>query len=203
MNAYIVPLNLSKLGFRYFRIILESKQFSQKFIDYLVSHPNTEYVFEGSGWSGKKRVLGIGIWATSNSEMADMATNIRSVIPDSYKVVYQSELTRLEYFTEVAGTRRPLTIIDELEQKMSLSALELDYLKLISVDGGLTALQRAALLNVSPADGEAIDKKLQMDKVFYGIFPDGALPPGYTKVFVDTTSLQHEALGIFFWEAHG
>lgn len=197
-QRYIVPLNLSKLGFRYFRVVFESKQFSNKFINYVVSHPNTGYVFEGSGWSGKKRLLGIGIWATSNSEIADISTNIRSIIPSSYKVVYQSELTRLEYFAEIDGSRKTMSLIDELEQKISLSPLELDYLKLLSVDGALSIKERAAILNLSVQNTEDIDDKLRKERVFYGVFPNGPLPVGYTKYFVDTTALKHEMVEEFF-----
>jgi len=197
-NQYIVPLNLSKLGFRYFRIIFESKYFSNKFINYIVSHPNTGYVFEGHGWSGKKRILGIGIWATSNSEMSDIATNIRSVIPDSYKVVYQSELTRLEFFYNAEQGRKRMILLDELDNKVSLSALELDYLKLLSTDASLTEDENAALLKISTDELSQLDSKLKEQDIFYGCFPNLELPSSYTKFFIDTTALHKEDLNTFF-----
>jgi hypothetical protein len=189
---YIVPLNLSKMGFRYFRIMLESKLFSKKFIDYVINHPNTGFVFEGTGWSGKKRVLGIGLWATNNAEISDIATNIRSVIPVSYKVILQSELTRLEYFKEVDGLRKAMLLIDELDQKQELSALEYEYIKLLCVDGSLSAKEKASLLRISLAEVELIDLSLSKRRVFYGIFSDDSFPKNYTKFFIDTTSLSYK-----------
>ncbi len=197
-NQYIVPLNLSKLGFRYFRIIFESKYFSKKFINYIVSHPNTGYVFEGTGWSGKKRILGVGIWATSNSEMSDIAANIRSVIPDSYKVVYQSELTRLEYFQNTDEERKRMVLLDELENKVELSAVELDYLKLLSIDASLTEEDNASLLKISVQELRSMDAKLKAQDIFYGCFPNAELPVGYTKLFIDTTALSKELMNDFF-----
>ena len=197
-NKNIVPINISKLGFRYFRILVETKRFSRKFIDYVINHPNTGYVFIGSGWSGKKQVLGIGIWATDNAEMSDIATNIRSVMPDAYKVVYQSELTRLEYFKNINGERRSMILLDELEQKRKLSAIELDYLKLLSVDGSLSMKERAAMLGLSEVEVTKIDNKLQVEGVFHGVFLDGSLPQHYTKFFVDTTALSHESVELYF-----
>lgn len=199
-NRFIVPLNLSKLGFRYFRIIFESKYFSKKFIDFIVSHPNTGFVFEGAGWSGKKRILGIGIWATSNSEMSDIATNIRSVIPDSYKVVYQSELTRLEYFCNTEESRKRMVLLDELENKVQLSAVELDYLKLLSTDASLSNEENASLLKISVEDLESLDAKLRKDSIFYGRFPNSELPSGYTKFFIDTTAISKEMIDSFLNE---
>lgn len=188
---YIVPLNLSKLGFRYFRIVLEAKLFSKKFINYLINHPNTGFVFVGSGWSGKKQVLGVGIWATNNAEMSDIATNIRSVIPASYKVVYQSELTRLEYFNEVDGCRRSMLLIDELDQKRSIDAIEHDYLKLISIDGSLSMSERATFLGISLDETKNLNDKLLAEKVFYGVFLNDTLADNYVKFFVDTTALSY------------
>lgn len=197
-NTYIVPLNLSKLGFRYFRIIFESKYFSKKFINYIVSHPNTGYVFEGTGWSGKKRILGVGIWATSNSEMSDIATNIRSVIPDSYKVVYQSELTRLEYFQITEEGRKRMVLLDELENKVDLSAVELDYLKLLSIDASLLEEDNASLLKIPLQTLRSMDARLKSQDIFYGCFPNIELPVGYTKFFIDTTAIKKELMNEFF-----
>ena len=197
-TQYITPLNLSKLGFRYFRIILESKLFSKKFISYLVNHPNTGYVFEGKGWSGKKRVLGIGIWATSNAEITDLATHIRSVIPDSYKVVYQSELTRLEYYATVDGERRPMVLIDELAQRSELSAIEKDFLKLISVDGSLTSREIATILGLSDLDVEDLSRRLQSQGVYYGVLESNPLPDKYTKFFIDTATLKSEQVEEYY-----
>lgn len=188
-NNFIVPVNLSKLGFRYFRIMLESKLFSKRFIEYLINHPNTGYVFEGQGWSGKKRVLGIGIWATSNAEISDIATHIRSRIPESYEVVYQSELTRLEYLRITEQGHLSMTLLDELEQKQDISALELDFLKLLSVDASIAASEMATLLGVSETELSEISDRLIREGVYYGVFENTPLPIGYTKFFVNTAAL--------------
>ncbi|USN87592.1 MAG: L-histidine N(alpha)-methyltransferase [Candidatus Nomurabacteria bacterium] len=188
-KKYLATINLSKLGFRYFRIMLESKAFSRKFIQAMVDHPNTGYIFEGKGWSGKKKVLGLGIWATSNSEIVDISNHIRAMIPKSYKIAYQSELTRLEFFTEIEGKKRQLVLLDELDYKLKLSPHELDYLKLISIDPALEVDVMARLLNVIPEKVTEIESKLKRENVYYGLTENRQLPKGYTKFFVDTTSL--------------
>lgn len=188
-KKYILPTNLSKLGFRYFRIVIETKSFSKKFIDFITTHPNTGFVFQGHGWSGKKKVLGIGIWATSNSEMIDVSNNIRSRIPEAYNIVYQSELTRLEFFTEVNGTRKNLTLLDEPEDKTQLTPLELDYIKLLSVDGSLPLPTQAKILNISDKEVTELTTKLKDDGVCYDLVENKELPDNYTKLFIDTTSL--------------
>ena len=197
-KRYITPLNLSKLGFRYFRIVLESKLFSKKFVNYVINHPNVGYVFEGSGWSGKKRVFGIGIWAINNAEITDIATHIRAKMPDSYKVVYQSELTRLEYFAEVDGKRTQMILLDELEQKRQLSPLEKDFLKLVSIDGSLSQIQIADMLGLAVEDFVKLEEKLQTEGVYYGTLENKPLPPGYTKYFVDTTALSNESVESYY-----
>ena len=186
---FVAPINLSKLGFRYFRIVLESKAFSRKFILYVVNHPNTGFIFQGSGWSGTKKVLGIGIWATNNAEMIDISKHIRARMPKAYNVVYQSELTRLEFFSGKGIERKRMVLIDELENKIALSPLELDYLKLVSTDGSLRDEVFGDMLNIPSLEVKKIDQKLKDEGVYYGLLENNQLPSGYTKFFVDTSSL--------------
>lgn len=195
-STHIAPINMSKLGFRYFRILIESKLFSQKFIQDLIHHPNTGYVFLGTGWSGKKQLLGIGIWAINNAEIADISQHIRAKMPRSYKVVYQSELTRLEYFTKNEHGRIAMVLLDELENKIKLTPLELDYLKLISTDSQLEALEYSALLNINLTETCKIEQKLKQEKILYDLVPNLQLPNGYTKIFVDTTAIAVEQIDI-------
>lgn len=188
-TKYFASLNLSKLGFRYFRIVLETKLFSKKFVRFVVNHPNTGYVFQGRGWSGKKQVLGIGVWATTNAEMIDISNLIRSKMPRAYKVVYQSELTHLEFFSGAGKGRARMVLIDELENKVPFSPRELAYLKLISVDGSLTREVLANILGVTPREVQKLDDEVRTKGVHYGLFENKQLPKGYTKFFVDTSAL--------------
>jgi hypothetical protein len=79
-----------------------------------------------------------------------------------------------------------------------MSPLEYDYLKLLSVDGSLSSDQCASLLGVTAEEVDLIDTKLRKENVFYGVFPNGPLPAGYTKVFVDTTALSHIQVDNYF-----
>lgn len=198
LRKTVAPINFSKLGFRYFRIILESKAFSRKFINELINHPNTGFVFQGSGWSGKKKVLGVGLWATNNAEITDISDHIRSRMVPAYKIVYQSELTRLEFFPQIKDKRQELLLIDELEDKVDLDSKTTEYLKLVSFDGTLSTHAYAGLLDVSDKDVLAMQKRLKHERILYGVLPNEPLPKRYTKYFVDTSSLSYTDISAYY-----
>jgi len=179
-------LNLSKVGLRYFRLFLNvSPGAHDQFAAHLTTHPNVGWVLSASGWFN----LGVGLWARDNAEINDVSAQLRELLGSQGEVVYQSELTNLYSFgTKGARTTRPMPIVDSTHTPVNLSPLELDYLKLVTLDSSMSTQQLAELLAVREELVIATGKRLESTGVIVGSQARVNYGSLYYKIFVDTSS---------------
>jgi len=185
-NHDIALINTSHLGFRYFRMVLESKRFSKKFIEFLKHHPNVGYVIEGTGWSGKKKILGIGLWARNNAEINDISIHIRARMTVSYKLVMQSELTRLEYLQHNDSAA---VIVDEFGEDKQYDAITLEILRLFSVDPNISIQEVARFVKKTEKEVGMIMQQLRDQGTWFGTTKHVPFDRSYYKFFIDTTAI--------------
>lgn len=190
-NAVFGPsyavLNLSKIGLRYFRLFIRCSSVSRKkLIKQFLRHPNIGWIFSAEGWFN----LAIGIWAKDNAEINNLSASIRNSLDKNDEVVYQSELTSLYGFGNRPITHKSLAmpIVDATINPTELSPLELDYIKIVTIDSSLPETEISQVLGISKKELENLRTNLVENGIIVGyqkrINYDGI----YCKVFVDTQS---------------
>ena len=133
-------VNLSKLGFRYFRIFLRvSPATKRKLSQELPLHPNVGWLFSCEGWFN----LVMGIFAKNNSEINDLSTIIRKLLTEEDTIIYQSELTYLASFGNLEDQNSEMVIIDSKDQEFNSKPVEIDFLKLYTIDSSMSAKEYA------------------------------------------------------------
>ncbi len=188
-GASYAVLNISKLGFRYFRIGFQLSAGSLSMLtERFKLHPNVGWIFTTKGWCN----LVIGIFATDNAQINDISASIRSALRADDSVVFQSELTSLYGFgnrpiqAEVTGKAMP--IIDAIYQPQNFSALELDYIKLLTMDSTVPSSEMAAILSITEEKLHMLRNSLEERGVIVGYQDRIDYGPKHWKVFVDTSS---------------
>jgi len=180
-------LNLSKIGLRYFRLFIKCSSTSRKkLINKFIRHPNIGWIFSAKGWFN----LAIGVWAKDNAEINDLSTSIRNSLDINDEVVYQSELTSLYGFGNRPITHKSLAmpIVDATINPIELSPLELDYIKIVTIDSSLTKTEISQVLGISKRELESLHKNLIENGVIVGYQKRVNYGGIYYKVFVDTQS---------------
>ncbi|MBI5003879.1 L-histidine N(alpha)-methyltransferase [Candidatus Kaiserbacteria bacterium] len=180
-------VNLSKLGLRYFRFILKVRpEVRDVLVAQLKTHPGVGWILSSEGWFN----LGVGVWATSNAEIVDVSAAIRSLLGAGDTIVYQSELTSLYGFA-----KRPyeqdtvaLPILDAMHASIELSPLELDYIKIVTMDNSHSSDELAELLGITSTEVGVLHMGLVSKGVIVGMQQRVNHIGVYHKVFVDTLS---------------
>ena len=182
-------VNLSKIGFRYFRILLKTKN-PDELSEKLGGNPSIGWIFRSTGWFD----LGVGIWARDNHEIIDVSTRIRSILGAKDKIVYQSELTSLIGFGNgpLSTKRQEMPIIDASSSKIDLTDDEVDYLKLVTLDDSWSNKAIADLLELKTAQVRSIQVRLKKLGVIVGKQKRIDYGGYYYKVFIDTSSVVSE-----------
>lgn len=184
-------LNISKVGLRYFRIFIQASSRSKEvLLDYFAHHPNVGWVFSAEGWFN----IGIGVWAQSNSEINEISTAIRKQLSPRDTIVYQSELTSLHGFGNrpIHNTDRAMTIVDSVLQQNHLSPIELDYLKILTLDSSMPQRAMADLLGIKKEILVKMKKKLENEGIITGYQERINYKGFYYKVFIDSLSRKKE-----------
>jgi len=179
-------LNLSKVGLRYFRLFLNITPASkEQLVAHLTKHPNVGWVLSSEGWFN----LGVGLWARDNAEINDISSQLREMLGTGGEIVYQSELTSL-YSFGIKGKRKPqpMAIVDSTHTAVALTPLELDYIKLVTLDSSMSAQGLAEILAVTTEDIQEIDMRLRKSGVIVGSQERLNYGAFYYKLFVDTSS---------------
>ena len=179
--------NLSKIGLRYFRIFINASAKSQgRLAAHLSDHPNVGWIFYAEGWFN----LAVGIWAKDNAEINDISQQVRNVLSPDDEIVAQTELTSLYSFGNRASTKegKPMCIVDSTMQPVTLSPLEIDYIKLLALDSSIAETELTKILNIDPARLSELKKKLTDAGVIVGYQERMEYSGTYFKVFVDSLS---------------
>lgn len=178
-------LNLSKVGLRYFRLFINiSPSSKEQLVAHLMKHPNVGWVLASEGWFN----LGVGLWARDNAEINDISSQLREMLGSGGKIIYQSELTSL-YSFGTKSTRKPsMPIVDSTHTIVELTPIELDYIKLITLDSSMSGKELAAILAVTEGDIQAMGKRLRDCGVIVGSQERVNYGALYYKVFADTSS---------------
>jgi uncharacterized SAM-dependent methyltransferase len=186
-----VVLNLSKIGLRYFRIGINASAASkQKLAINFSSHPNVGWIFYAEGYCN----LAIGIWAKDNAEINDISQQIRSVLSPKDEIVFQSELTSLYSFGNrpSGGESQAMCVVDSTISPVALSPLEIDLIKLLTLDSSLNDVELSQLLNITEVYLHEVKHNLFASGVIVG-YQDRIEYKGiYFKVFVDSLSRKKE-----------
>ena len=180
-------LNLSKIGVRYFRLCIKCSSVSRKkLVKEFLKHPNIGWIFSAKGWFN----LAIGIWAKDNAEINDLSASIRSSLHKNDEIVYQSELTSLYGFGNRPVTHESLAmpIVDATLNPLELSPLELDYIKILTIDSSLSKTELSQILGISQEELESLHKHLVENGIIVGYQKRINYAGTYYKVFVDTLS---------------
>lgn len=181
-------VNLSKIGLRYFRIgILVDADSRDTLIQKLIHHPNVGWIFTAEGYCN----LAIGLWAKDNSEINHVSSHIRSLLTSSDVLVFQSEVTSLYSFGNrpITGNSAPMCIVDSTLSTITLSPLQSDYIKLITLDYTYSDAYLATLLNVSEVDIAGLKKDLVAKGVIVGRQERMQYGGTYYKLFIDSSTL--------------
>ncbi len=181
-------INISKLGLRYFRLLIEATPSSKnRLIKNFLGHPNIGWIFLAKGWGN----IAIGIWASDNDEINDIGASIRNLLSPKDKIVYQSELTALYGF----GTSRPITgksrvmrIIDAVIKPVELDQISIDYLKILTIDSSLSKNDYASILGTTVSKINELDKKLLSSGIIVGYQERVNYFDRYYKVFIDSAN---------------
>lgn len=184
-------LNISKLGFRYFRIGFKLTEHSlERLTEKFKTYPNVGWIFASKGWCN----LAIGIFARDNAEINDISASIRQLLTTDDELVFQSELTSLYSFgnrpIDPVGMARtePMPIIDAIYQPLSLSPLELDYIKLLTMNAAVPETEMAEILNITQDELRSLDKNLCDQGVIVGYQERIDYGDRHWKVFIDSSS---------------
>jgi uncharacterized SAM-dependent methyltransferase/DNA-binding Lrp family transcriptional regulator len=183
-------LNLSRIGYRYFRIYIKASPNSQeRLIETFTKHPNVGWIFRARGYFN----IGIGFWAKDNAEINDISQKMRGVLSGTDEIVGQSELTSLIGFGNrvVTGSGGPYTILDSTLHQRALSPIEDDYIKLLAIDSSLTTLEYSKILNTSEKIIEETLKNLRETGIIIGYQERLNYPGYYCKVFIDSVSAKN------------
>lgn len=188
-GAPYAVLNISKLGLRYFRI---GFQLSANTLPILTEkfklHPNVGWIFTTEGWCN----LVIGIFASDNAQINDISASIRSELQAGDTIVFQSELTSLYGFgnrpMQADGNGKAMPIIDAIYQPQVFSPLELDYIKLLTMDSAVPSLEMAAILSITEEKLQILRHSLEERGVIVGSQDRIDYGARHWKVFVDTSS---------------
>jgi len=187
-SPYVV-LNVSKIGLRYFRIcLLASEDSRDRLIQYFTNHPNVGWVFSAEGWFN----IGIGIWARSNSEINEISSGIRKELGPKDVLVYQSELTSLHGFGNrpIDKGNKAMTIVDSVLGSIELTPIEMDYLKVLTLDSSIPSKEMSELLNVKMGDVQEMNRKLTEQGIIVGYQNRVNYGGIYYKVFIDSLSIK-------------
>lgn len=183
-------LNLSKVGLRYFRFMIKSSPKSRdRLLKAFTDHPNIGWIFSATGWFN----LAVGVWARDNAEINDISTSIRAVLGKDDKIVYQSELTSLYGFGDrlIGKPTIPMPIIDAVYTPLELSPIELDYIKLLTLDSTQPSAELAEVLGIGADEVNNLATSLEEKGIIVGYQERINYSGTYYKVFIDTLSRKH------------
>jgi len=182
-----VVLNLSKIGLRYFRLFIKCSSASRKkLVKRFLKHPNIGWIFSAKGWFN----LVIGIWAENNAEINDLSVSIRNTLNINDEVVYQSELTSLYGFGNRPITHKTfaMPIVDATINPIELSPLELDYIKIATINSSLSKTEFSQVLGISQEELKNIRTHLTENGIIVGYQERINYAGIYYKILVDTQS---------------
>lgn len=180
-------ISLTRLGYRYFRILIKASPESQeRLIMTFSKHPNVGWIFRARGYF----TIGVGFWAKDNAEINDISQKVRSMLESNDTIVQQSELTYLVSFGNrpSRGAGGPYTLVDSVQNSTALTPIEDDYIKLIAMDSSLSTSEYARILNTPESNLMRIEAKLKSDGVVLGIQERMHYSGIYCKVFLDSLS---------------
>jgi len=179
-------LNLSKLDYRYFRLLLKINQADlNEFLNKISQHSNVNWVFEIVGWGN----VALGFLVSDNTEISEINESIRREISDFGEIIYQSELTYLLGFGS-----RPLhkvchqkLIIDSRIAKENITVEEFELLKQLSLNASLSPEEYASILNTTSEEILKLSSDLERRGIIVGYQARVKYPHKYFKIFLDTT----------------
>ena len=186
-GAPYAVINLSKVGLRYFRFMIKASPASKdQLVGHFLNHPNVGWIFSAQGWFN----LAIGVWAKDNAEINDINSSLRELLGSGDEIVYQSELTSLYSFkNSSSGAGRIATpILDSVFNPITLDPLQLDYLKLLTLDSSIPDAEMAEILGVQVSALASMRSKLEGEGVIVGYQERINYGGFYYKVFIDTLS---------------
>jgi len=179
-------LNLSKLGLRYFRLFIKvSNSSKEKLLTSLSAHPNVGWVFSAKDWFN----LGVGLWAKDNAEINDLSASIRKLLTRNDKIIYQSELTSLYSFGNRAITHKgeAMPIVDAQVSQVEFTPLQMDYIKLLTMDSSMPIEEFAQILGISEQKVKKLNQDLSEQGVIVGYQERINYAGIYYKVLIDTS----------------
>lgn len=183
-------LNVSKIGLRYFRICLfVSDDSKDRLLKYFINHPNVGWVFSAEGWFN----IGIGIWARSNSEINEISSGIRKELGSEDVLIYQSELTSLHGFGNrpIDKGNEAMTIVDSVLGSIELTATEIDYLKVLTLDSSIPPKEMSEIFNTGEQEIIKMNQKLTEQGIIVGYQNRVNYGGIYYKVFIDSLSIKN------------
>lgn len=186
-------LNLSKIGIHYFRMMIKTPKnngLRKTLLESYIKHPNTGWIFSGKGWFN----IAVGVWAHDNNEINELGVALRRLLGPRDSLVHQSELTSLYSFGHqpVAGEKaKPMPIVDSALGHRQLSHLELDYIKLVTLDDSLGHQEIAKILSTSVKTIEKMRADFEDQGIIVGRQRRINYPGYYYKVFIDTSSAKY------------
>jgi Histidine-specific methyltransferase, SAM-dependent len=180
-------LNLSRIGLRYFRMGIQvNKKDMQELISKFSQHPNVGFVFQAEGWFN----LAIGFWARDNAEIDSISDSIRVLLYKKATIIFQSELTALYSFGNrpMGIDSLAMTIVEPQASTYDLSPLEIDYIKLVTLNSEESDESLARVLSITIENLIEVKENLYKVRVLSGTQKRVNYAGTYYKIFIDTAS---------------
>lgn len=189
-GAPYAVLNLSKVGLRYFRFMIKASPDSRtRLVSHFLNHPNVGWIFSADGWFN----LAVGVWAKDNAEINDINNSLREILNKNDEIIYESELTSLYSFGNrpIKGSDKAMPIVDSIFAPVSLDSLQIDYIKLLTLDSSLPDHEMAEILGIEEKKLIDLRSGLESNGVIVGYQERLNYTGFYYKVFVDTLSAKN------------
>jgi len=180
-------INISKMGYRYYHFYARVCDKTKELLaESMYHHPNVGWVIACNGWAN----LLIAIWAKNNAELSDVLHSIGDQFSVQDEVVAISEVTHLKSYVNraIGKTAEPAIMVDPTIIPIDITPRELDYLKLVALDGSLTSENYSQMLGITQEQVQKLHASLVERKVILGTIPRINLKSSYYKVLVDTRS---------------
>ncbi|MCL2540212.1 MAG: L-histidine N(alpha)-methyltransferase [Firmicutes bacterium] len=178
-------LNISRLGYNYVKAFYNAADSTiERMKLFLMNHPNVMYALTTKGWSN----FCVSIIYKDNLELKTVLHNINRLLllTDEIKIICQSVSILFWNKRPFENTCEPLSIVDPVVTPTELSVLELDYLKLITINGGFSPQEVAQMLNTSESNVNKLEQELTGRGIIVGYRERVNFPGHYFKVFVNT-----------------
>lgn len=193
--SYVPVIDLSKLGYYYFRAVFRfqnlSSKLKQEIEKFIIKMPNAGWAI----WAYEAYDLGIGIWARSIEQFKSIINQFYFKFDQYIKEREEFVSTSLVFFKNryLTGDHSLDTLkIGETNSKIILDDIDLELLKLLVRNPRSSIVDLSYSLKTSPQNISYRFKRLKKQQILLGVRPNldhVLLGKIYYKLFIDLNNI--------------